>query len=91
MPWMDTFFIALDKILPPMPDGLGIIPASTLMPSRAKLSFLEDAKTPITPLKPTELATTYYDAALLQNTRITAPGWTQDVRSLVFQFDETVQ
>lgn len=91
MPWMDTLFAALQTVLPPMPDGLDIIPSSTLMPPRARVSFLKDTGVPTTPLIPTELATTYYDAVLTQNRRITATGWTQDVRDIVLEFDERVQ
>jgi hypothetical protein len=70
----------------PLPNGLGILPASQLPEPRTKL-VIQEAEA-VTPLVPEEPATIYHDAVLIRNDRVTAPEWYQDVRNLTFFFKD---
>ncbi|PVF92410.1 riboflavin synthase domain-like protein [Serendipita vermifera] len=88
IPWMDQVFEKLAELYP-LPESLEFLPANQLPSPRAKITVEESGA--VKEILPVEPATTYHHATLLSNDRITSPDWYQDVRHLVFQFDEKLE
>jgi hypothetical protein len=88
IPWMDQVFEKLAELYP-LPESMAFLPANQLLPPRAKVTIQETGT--VKQIYPTEPATVYRNATLLSNDRITNSDWYQDVRHLVFQFDEKVE
>lgn len=88
MPWIDRLFESL-LIEYPIPDSLQILPAHQLPSPRARISLTKEGK--IEELLPIEPATRYHLSTLIENKRITSDNWNQDVRHLIFQFDEDLE
>jgi sulfite reductase alpha subunit-like flavoprotein len=88
MPWIETLFETLLKEYP-IPESLNILPASQRPSPRARISMVKEGA--VKDLLPLEPATRYYASTLVGNRRITAADWSQDVRHLVFRFDDDIE
>lgn len=85
---METLFESLLKMYP-LPDSLQVLPPSQLFPPRGSMTIVEGEQ--IGTLLPQEPATTYHEATLVKNERVTSSTWYQDVRELTFHFDSNLE
>ncbi|KAH7100415.1 riboflavin synthase domain-like protein [Auriculariales sp. MPI-PUGE-AT-0066] len=83
-PWLESLFETLLQMFP-IPQSKDILPDGQLEPARVAFETTDLPKV----LSWKELPHHYF-CTLSQNTRMTEPDWTQDVRHLVFDFQDNI-
>ncbi|EJD43010.1 riboflavin synthase domain-like protein [Auricularia subglabra TFB-10046 SS5] len=88
VPWMKSLFEALLE-MHPLPEGAFIEPDHTLGPPRVTMTPAPSTPTSAAPLE--NALPHHHFGRMVENKRITAGDWSQDVRHFTIDFDEDIE